>query len=164
MTRAPVPPVKDTVCFFLFLGLWALPMLYAGVVHKPVRHMPKLLRHLQDTAYLFPRGVKDAYFDYDKADIRPDQVSKLQSNAQWLRDNANVRLTIEGHCDERGSEEYNIGLGDRRANAVKEFLVSQGLPVARVNTISYGEERPQCRDATEDCYQKNRRAAFTMNR
>ena len=112
---------------------------------------------------LFRRNVQDIFFDYDKADIRPDQVSKLQTAVAWLRDNGNVRFTVEGHCDERGSEEYNLGLGDRRANAVKEFLVSQGVVGGRVNTVSFGEERPQCREQTEECYQKNRRAAFAMN-
>jgi peptidoglycan-associated lipoprotein len=113
---------------------------------------------------LFERNVQEVYFDYDKADIRPDQVAKLQNSAAWLKDNANVRFTVEGHADERGSAEYNIGLGDRRANSVREFLVAQGLPAARMNTISYGEERPQCREQTEDCYQRNRRAAFTITR
>jgi peptidoglycan-associated lipoprotein len=111
---------------------------------------------------LFQRNVQDIFFDYDKADIRADQVSKLQMAAAWLKDNGNVRFTIEGHCDERGSEEYNLGLGDRRANAVKEFLISQGLAGGRVNTVSFGEERPQCREQTEECYQKNRRGHFEM--
>jgi peptidoglycan-associated lipoprotein len=111
---------------------------------------------------LFQRNVQDIFFDYDKADIRADQIAKLQTAAAWLKDNGNVRFTIEGHCDERGSEEYNLGLGDRRANAVKEFLISQGLAGGRVNTVSFGEERPQCREQTEECYQKNRRGHFEM--
>ena len=112
---------------------------------------------------LFSQNVKTIYFDYDKSDIRPDQVSTLQSNATWLKSNQSARFTIEGHCDERGSEEYNLALGDRRANAVKEFLVAQGVAANRIMTVSYGEERPVCRDTTEDCYAKNRRAAFTLN-
>ena len=112
---------------------------------------------------LFRENVKEIYFDYDKSDIRPGEVPKLQGNAAWFKQNASVRFTIEGHCDERGSEEYNLGLGDRRANAVKEFLLSQGLAASRINTVSYGEERPVCREQNEDCYQKNRRAAFTRN-
>jgi peptidoglycan-associated lipoprotein len=113
---------------------------------------------------LFERNVKTIYFEYDKADIKPDQVSILQGNAGWLKANPNVRFTIEGNCDERGSEEYNLGLGDRRANAVKEYLISQGVAANRIMTISYGEERPVCRDETEACFEKNRRAAFTMNK
>jgi peptidoglycan-associated lipoprotein len=112
---------------------------------------------------LFNQKVKTIYFEYDKADIRPDQVSVLQGNAGWLKANPNVRFTIEGHCDDRGSEEYNLSLGDRRANAVKEFLISQGVAANRIMTISYGEERPVCREDTETCFAMNRRAAFTMN-
>ena len=116
-----------------------------------------------DISTLFRQQVQDILFDYDKSDIRPDQVSRLQGNATFLRDHTEVRITLEGHADERGSQEYNLGLGDRRANAVKEFLASNGVGGNRVNTVSYGEERPQCREQTEDCYQRNRRAAFTMN-
>jgi len=112
---------------------------------------------------LFRQNVREIHFDFDKADIKPDQVSVLQGNASWLKDHANVRFTIEGHCDERGSAEYNLGLGDKRANAAKEFLVSQGVQANRIMTVSYGKERPVCRDASEDCYTRNRRAAFTMN-
>ena len=112
---------------------------------------------------LFRQNVQEIYFDYDKADIRPDQTARLQSNAAWLKEHPNTRFTVEGHCDERGSEEYNLGLGDRRANSVKEFLVSQGVPESRFTTISYGEERSVCSEQTEECYQRNRRAAFTPN-
>jgi peptidoglycan-associated lipoprotein len=112
---------------------------------------------------LFPQNVTDVFFDYDKADIRPGEMSTLQKNAAFLRQNGNVRFTIEGHCDERGSAEYNLGLGDRRANAAKEFLVQQGIQASRINVISYGEEKPTCRDQTEQCYQMNRRAHFTYN-
>jgi len=112
---------------------------------------------------LFRRDVKDILFDYDKSDIRPSEVSKLQANAAFLKEHANLRFTIDGNTDERGSQEYNLGLGDRRANAVKEFLVMQGVNGNRVNTVSYGEERPACHEPTEDCYQRNRRAGFTPN-
>jgi peptidoglycan-associated lipoprotein len=107
--------------------------------------------------------VKDVLFDYDKADIRAEMMPVLQGNATYLKNNPTVRFTIEGHCDERGSEEYNLGLGDRRANAVKEYLVGQGIPANRMMTVSYGEERPVCRDETEACFEKNRRAHFTQN-
>jgi peptidoglycan-associated lipoprotein len=112
---------------------------------------------------LFRNNVQDIMFDYDKSDIRPDQVSRLQANASFLRDHPEVRFTVEGHADERGSQEYNLGLGDKRANAVKEFLAMNGVAGNRVNTVSYGEERQDCREQTEDCYQRNRRAHFTMN-
>jgi peptidoglycan-associated lipoprotein len=112
---------------------------------------------------LFRRNVQDILFDYDKSDIRPDQVSRLQANAAWLKEHGNVRFGIDGNADERGSQEYNLGLGDRRANTVKEFLVMQGVNANRMSTVSYGEERQVCREQTEDCYQRNRRAGFTMN-
>jgi peptidoglycan-associated lipoprotein len=109
---------------------------------------------------LFQQNVKSIYFDYDKSDIRADQMSILQSNAAWLKQHAEVRFTIEGHCDERGSEEYNLALGDRRANAVKQFLIDQGVAESRFSTISYGEDRPVCHENTEDCFQHNRFAGF----
>lgn len=108
----------------------------------------------------FTGNVQDVTFDYDKADIRSDMVPVLEKNVAWLKANANVRVNIEGHCDDRGSEEYNLGLGDRRANAVKEYLLAQGIPANRITTISYGEERPVCRDETEQCFERNRRAHF----
>jgi peptidoglycan-associated lipoprotein len=111
----------------------------------------------------FNQNVKTIYFDYDKSEIRPDQVSILQADANWLKSNSSARFTVEGHCDERGSEEYNLALGDRRATAVKEFLVAQGVQANRMMTVSYGEERPVCRESTEACYTMNRRAAFTLN-
>ena len=112
---------------------------------------------------LFTQNVQDIFFDYDKADIRPDQASRLQGNATWLKTNANVRFTIQGNADERGSQEYNLGLGDRRANSVKQFLASQGVADSRMNTVSFGKERPVCQEQTEDCYQRNRRAHSQLN-
>jgi peptidoglycan-associated lipoprotein len=111
-------------------------------------------------ADLFKQSILTVYFDYDKADIRPDQLSRLQTDAAWLKEHPTVKFTVEGNCDDRGSEEYNLALGDRRANAVKEFLVKQGVPAASINTVSYGEERPVCRDDSENCFQQNRRASF----
>jgi peptidoglycan-associated lipoprotein len=108
--------------------------------------------------------VQDAYFDYDKNDIREDARNTLTRDADALkgilRDFPDATIVIEGHCDERGSAEYNLGLGDRRATAAKEFLVQLGVPGDRLRTISYGKERPQCTESNEDCWQKNRRAHF----
>jgi peptidoglycan-associated lipoprotein len=106
------------------------------------------------------RAMQTVLFDYDKSDIRADQISKVQTAAAFLKSNPNLRFTIEGHCDERGSEEYNLALGDRRANSVKQYLTSQGIPESRLATVSYGEEKPQCHEQTEECYQHNRRDAF----
>jgi peptidoglycan-associated lipoprotein len=109
---------------------------------------------------LFTRNVKDSYFDYDKADIRADAREALSQTAQFLRSYPQVRVTIEGHCDERGSTEYNLALGDRRAQATKDFLVSLGVTADRMDTISYGKERPTCQDHNESCWQQNRRGHF----
>ena len=108
--------------------------------------------------------ITDAYFDYDSSDIREDARNALTRNADALkailRDFPSNSVVVEGHCDERGSAEYNLGLGDRRATAAKEFLTQLGVPGDRLKTISYGKERPQCTDANEACWQKNRRAHF----
>lgn len=105
--------------------------------------------------------IEDAYFDYDKAYIRPDAIKALEADSTELRDilsqYPNYRLTIQGHCDERGSEAYNLGLGDRRAVAAKDYLVQVGIPAAQLSVISYGKERPACTEHTEDCWQRNRR-------
>jgi peptidoglycan-associated lipoprotein len=108
--------------------------------------------------------VQDAFFDYDKSDINGDARDALTRDAAALKallsEFPNAVIMIEGHCDERGSAEYNLGLGDRRASSAKEFLVQLGVPADRIKPISYGKERPQCTDATEACYQKNRRVHF----
>lgn len=113
---------------------------------------------------LFTRGVRDALFDFDRADIRPDAREALSQTAQFLRSNPQVRVTIEGHCDERGSTEYNLALGDRRAQATKDFLASLGVTADRMDTVSYGKERPTCLDHDEGCWQQNRRGHFVRAR
>jgi peptidoglycan-associated lipoprotein len=104
----------------------------------------------------------DALFDYDKSDIRDDARQVLTHDADALKRifaaDPSFTVVLEGHCDERGSAEYNLGLGDRRATAAKDFLVQLGVPAEKVRTISYGKDRPICTDANEACYQRNRRA------
>jgi len=109
---------------------------------------------------LFPREVRDAYFDYDKADLRPDARTALTKTADFLKNYPRFKVTVEGHCDERGSTEYNLGLGDRRANAVKQFIVSLGVAADRVAVVSYGKEKPFCMESNEACWQQNRRGHF----
>ncbi len=110
--------------------------------------------------------IQDAYFDYDKHTIRPDAQSALKTDAQTLgdiiRQYPEFKLTVEGYCDERGSEEYNIALGDARAKQAKEFLASMGVPGDQLNVISFGKDKPVCTDHDEDCWQKNRRAHITQ--
>jgi peptidoglycan-associated lipoprotein len=101
-------------------------------------------------------------FDYDSSEIRADQVSKAQSIAQWLKRNSSVRVSIQGHADERGSQEYNVALGDERAASVMNYLVAQGVSASQLTTVSYGEERPVCRTPDEQCFQQNRRANLEM--
>ena len=111
---------------------------------------------------LFDKEVKDAFFDYDKADIRADARDALSQTAQFLRSYPQLKVVIEGHCDERGSTEYNLALGDRRAASAKQFLVSLGIPADRMETVSYGKERPFCSASNEECWQQNRRSHFVM--
>jgi peptidoglycan-associated lipoprotein len=105
--------------------------------------------------------IEDAYFDYDKASLRPDAMKALQADSTELRDilkdYPDYKLTIEGHADERGSAEYNVALGDRRAGAAKEYLVQVGIPSTQLDVISYGKEKPVCQDHDEACWQRNRR-------
>jgi peptidoglycan-associated lipoprotein len=111
---------------------------------------------------MFNKEVKDAFFNYDKSDIRDDARTALTSTADFLRSYPQVAVVIEGHCDERGSEEYNIALGDRRANSARDFLQAQGISADRIQTVSYGKERPFCSASDEACWQQNRRAHFRM--
>jgi peptidoglycan-associated lipoprotein len=113
-------------------------------------------------AELFAQNVRDAFFDLDKSDIRPDAREALTKDAEFLRTYQDVRISIEGHCDERGSTEYNLGLGQRRAEAAKNYLVSLGIPANRIDTVSWGKERPFCTEHDETCWQQNRRAHFVM--
>jgi peptidoglycan-associated lipoprotein len=106
--------------------------------------------------------LKPAFFDYDKADIRPDARDVLAANATWLKKYSSVQFTIEGHCDERGTAQYNLALGDRRANASKDYLASLGVDASRIKTVSYGKERPFAAGHDEDSWQKNRRAHFVV--
>ena len=104
----------------------------------------------------------DILFDYDRYDVADTYKSVLQSVSAWMSKNTTARLSIEGHCDERGTNEYNLALGDRRAKAVKDYLVSLGVASGRIDVISYGEERPICTEQTDVCWAKNRRAHFVI--
>jgi peptidoglycan-associated lipoprotein len=102
------------------------------------------------------------HFEYDKTEITSEDRDILQRQAAWLQKYAQVRVTIEGHCDPRGTREYNLALGGRRANAVKEYLVSVGVPASRIDTISYGKERPVCTESDESCWGQDRRGVTTI--
>ena len=106
--------------------------------------------------------LKDIHFDFDKYDIRPGDAKVLDENAKWLKANPNHLILIEGHCDERGTNEYNLALGERRAKSTLNYLASQGVQATRITLISYGEERLLCTEHNEDCWSKNRRAHFLV--
>ena len=106
---------------------------------------------------------EDIYFDFDKSTLTPAAQDNLMKKAAWLRANPNAGVAIEGHCDERGTNEYNLALGDRRADSAKAFLVDLGIAASRLTTVSYGEERPVCSQHDEECWSKNRRANFVVN-
>lgn len=119
--------------------------------------LPADVREINARGYL-----KDAFFDYDKSDLRDDARTALAADADWLKKYRTIQFLIEGHCDERGTSEYNLALGDRRANAAKEYLASLGVDASRIRTVSYGKERPFCNESSESCWQQNRRAHFLV--
>ena len=125
-----------------------------------VKETPKKVE--EKVAELRESAFETIYFDFDKSDIRSDQRDRMNRNARLLYDNKNVMVRLEGHCDERGTNEYNMALGDRRANSVRQFLVDYGISDSRITTISYGEERPVDPGHNEDAWAKNRRCEFKI--
>ncbi len=115
-------------------------------------------------AQMFARSVKDVYFDYDQYEIRPDAEGTLRDNARFLLQHTNLRFIIEGHCDERGSIEYNLTLGDSRALATRDALVRLGVPADRIRVVSFGKEKPFCTQSNEGCWQQNRRGHFVLEK
>jgi len=107
---------------------------------------------------------EDIHFDFDKYNIRPDAAEILKKKAEWLKEHPNVHVLIEGHCDERGTEEYNLALGERRANSTKQFLIGLGVDASCISTISYGEERPIDPRHNEEAWAKNRRCHFVVTK
>jgi peptidoglycan-associated lipoprotein len=108
------------------------------------------------------RPLGDVFFDLDQSTIKDEGRAALNTNAAWLKRWSNTRISIEGHCDERGTAEYNLGLGERRANAVKAYLVELGVPADRLTVVSKGKEAPFCTDKNESCWQQNRRGHFVI--
>ena len=106
--------------------------------------------------------LKDIYFDFDRYDLKPDARATLKANADWLKANPSARAEIEGHCDERGTNEYNLALGAKRAQAARDYLITLGIAKGRISTKSYGEELPVCKEQNEGCWQKNRHDRFVV--
>ena len=109
-----------------------------------------------------PAGLEDVYFDFDQWSVRSDMASTLENNAFWLHENPNATVQLEGFCDEKGTEEYNLALGERRAKSASAFLADLGIAPGRVSVISYGEEKPACTEGGDSCDQKNRRVHFAV--
>jgi len=114
-----------------------------------------LAQEIENTQY-------DSHFAFDRYDIKPEDKPTLKKVSELLSRNAKVTVLIEGHCDDRGTNDYNLGLGERRANAAKSYLMTLGVPTSKIRTLSYGEERPVCTEANEGCWSRNRRAHFTI--
>lgn len=132
---------------------------------NPVDETPDPLSEDLVTANEYATGnglLGHVYFDFDKYELRPDARERLAKNADFMKDHPEFMFTIEGHCDERGTNEYNMALGDRRAHAAQSYLMSLGVPASRLNLISYGEESPQCNESGESCWSRNRRAHFII--
>ncbi len=120
------------------------------------------LRKGESTATPASSPLKDVFYDYDRYDLRADAREVLRANADWLKKNPSAKIEIEGHCDERGTSEYNLALGAKRAQSAKDYLATLGIAGDRLSTISYGEEIPVCKQLTDDCWRQNRRARFVI--
>ena len=132
-----------------------------GTVAAPAAVMPPPLPAIRDSEY-FSANIRDIFFDYDQYSVREDARANLDANARALKERPSIHITIEGHCDERGSNEYNLALGDRRALEVLAAIISAGIDSARVQTRSYGEERPTAFEHDESSWRLNRRAEFVF--
>jgi len=113
---------------------------------------------------LFAKNVNDVFFDFDDSKIRSDEAAVTDKDASFLSQHSNINVLIEGHCDDRGSEIYNLALGESRANSVKEALIKHGVDPSRIKTVSYGKEKPFCDQENEQCWQQNRRDHFVLQR
>jgi peptidoglycan-associated lipoprotein len=157
-----IKPAISTTYMARATGLGGSAVAEARVTVTPPAAATPAPRPAISDAEIFASSIKDAFFDYDQYSIRSDAQEALQADARILNERPNIRVTIEGHCDERGSEKYNLALGDRRANAARDYMVGLGVNSSRVDTISYGKERNFCEEHNEECWQLNRRAHLVM--
>jgi len=147
-TPVPAAPTPDKVAFAPTPRPQQTPVPAPSILSEPLAKL---------SGYLNP-----VFFDLDKADIRPDAKDTLGANAEFLRKYPTIKVTVDGHCDERGTREYNMALGQRRASSAKEYLISLGIEGSRLTIVSYGKERPFCTEHDDACWQKNRRGQFTV--
>ena len=150
---APTPPVRPPAAA-------ATPPAPPSVTPPPTAPAPVMPP--KPSEYAASDALKDIYFAFDKADIRRGEVKTLDANGSWLKVHDNRLVLIEGHCDERGTAEYNLALGERRARTTMNYLVSRGIPASRITIVSYGKERPVCTEHTQACWARNRRAHFLV--
>ncbi len=155
-----VTPTDSTTYHLVAKGAGGTQEATARVTVNPAPAPPPATVQNVTEEELFAQNVKDIFFDYDKYDIRADQQAALQADAQFFQQHPNIRFTIEGHCDERGSTEYNLALGTNRADTVKNALIQAGVSGDRIKTFSYGKEKPFCTESNESCWQQNRRGHF----
>jgi peptidoglycan-associated lipoprotein len=127
----------------------------------PVQEMAPEAAAPPEDPLAWAAGLADAHFEYNQAKIRKSDRTVLDELAQKLKEDSKRRVLVEGHCDSRGASRYNMILGERRANAAKEYLIKAGVPASQIEVVSYGKERPVCPEATDDCFQTNRRVHFT---
>jgi peptidoglycan-associated lipoprotein len=140
------------------VALFAVVVLVAGALISAACQQKKPARPAARTP-----GLQRIHFDFDRSNIKSEYEQTLADNADWMRSHPNTQVTVEGHCDERGSIEYNIALGDRRANSAKAYLENIGIDPTRLSTISYGKERPLCTESNEACWWQNRRDEFVAH-
>jgi peptidoglycan-associated lipoprotein len=159
-----VTPADSTTYHLVAKGAGGTQDATARVTVNPAPAPPPTTTSNATEQELFAQNVKDIYFDYDKADVRAAEQSALQGDAQFLQQHPNIHITIEGHCDERGSTEYNLALGTNRADAVKNALIQAGVSGDRIKTFSYGKEKPFCDQSNESCWQQNRRGHFVYEK
>ena len=152
-----VTPVDSTTYHLVAKGTGGTQDATARVTVNPAAAPPPVATSNATEEELFARNVKDIFFDYDKYDVRSSEQGSLQADAQFLQQHPNIHITIEGHCDERGSTEYNLALGTNRADSVKNALVQAGVSGDRIKTITMGKEKPFCTESNESCWQQNRR-------
>ncbi len=159
-----VTPTESTTYRLIAKNATGTQEATARVTVTPPPAPPAPANNNETQAQLFAANMKDVFFDYDSYDVSQQYQQVLQADARFLQQHPDMSFIIEGHCDERGSTEYNLALGDNRANSTKQALISLGVPASRIRTISYGKEKPFCTESTEACWAQNRRAHFAYQR
>jgi peptidoglycan-associated lipoprotein len=158
-----VTPVDSTTYHLVAKGTGGTQDATARVTVNSAPAPPPAVTNVTEEE-LFAQNVKDIFFDYDKYDVRASEQGSLQADAQFLQQHPDIHITIEGHCDERGSTEYNLALGTNRADSVKNALIQAGVSGDRVKTITMGKEKPFCTESNESCWQQNRRGHFVYEK